>query len=219
MSVIGITTKGNPEQAEELRLIMDNDHPIVAVTGDAGTGKNFVAIATAMQLILDKRYSKIYYARNPVQVGESIGYLPGTEKEKLEGFMSPLHDTAEQLAKKGKMVTKEDILNKIEVIPIYSLRGRTLDNCVLIVDECQNFNVTELKTILTRMGRWSKLVLLGSMNQIDAKRQNKKRCDFERVIEALENEVPEFAHVHLIQSMRAPWCVKIDQLLSELEQN
>lgn len=218
MSVLGISTKDNPEQTEEVRLIMDNQHPIVAVTGDAGSGKTFIALATALQLQREKKYSKIYYARNPVQVGESIGFLPGTEAEKLQGFMCPLGDNAQQLELKGKIMTAKDILSKVEIIPVYTLRGRSFDQCILIVDECQNFTITELKTIMTRMGKWTKLILIGSMNQIDARKQNKNNCDFMKVINKLKDvQMPEFGHVHLLQSMRSPWCSYIDDLLTELE--
>lgn len=219
MSVVGITTKGNVEQAEAVRVLMDNQHPIVAITGDAGTGKTFITLATALELLcVEHKYGSILFARNPVQMGENIGYLPGNEEEKLRNFMSPLADNAKQIAAIGKQMSEKDILAKIQMIPIYALRGRTFENCFIIIDECQNFNITELKTILTRAGKYTKLVLLGSMNQIDEKHQNKKLCDFQRMINKLEEvEMPEFVHVHLVQSMRAPWCTYIDQVLSELE--
>lgn len=109
MSVCGISTKGNQEQAELIRLICDRQHPIIFCTGNAGTGKNFAALAASMQMLMDKKYGKIMYARNPVQVGESIGFLPGTAEEKLDPFMAVLKDNLAAIELHGKVINARDM--------------------------------------------------------------------------------------------------------------
>ena len=219
MGVCGITTRGNQEQAELIRLIMDNQHTIIFVTGNAGTGKSYVTIAASLQLILDKKYGKIYYGRNPVQMGERMGFLAGDLDEKYEPFLAPLEDNLEHIEHNGGQIHKADALMKIEALPIAFLRGRSFENAIVIIDEAQNLDLTCLKTILTRMGKYTKIILLGSMNQIDDPKQRKKStCDFEKVINAMKENFVEVAHIELIQSMRSPICVMIDEVLSKIEE-
>lgn len=217
MGVCGISTKGNEEQAELIRLIYDIQHPIVFCTGKAGTGKNFATIAASLQLIYDKKYSKIMYARNPVQCGEGIGYLPGSVEDKLDPFMMTLQDNLKAIESQGETIKAADAKQKIEILPIFSIRGRSLDNTILICDECQNLDLTTLRTILTRMGKYSKIILLGSVNQIDDKTQRKQqKCDFQKVIDKL-TEFDFVAHIELIKSMRSPYCAIIDEAFEEIQ--
>lgn len=177
MSVFGINFGKNNEEFELSRLICQNDKQIIFGTGNAGTGKTLTALATALQLQEDKKISKIIYARNPVQVGEDMGYLPGSVDEKYLPFMGPLLDNLESIVRiitKGSHMDKkfignkvEDLRHRIEVCPIAFLRGRNFDDCVVIVDEAQNLDLTALKTVLTRVGKYGKIVLLGSLNQVD----------------------------------------------------
>ena len=177
MSVFGINFGKNNEEFELSRLICQNDKQIIFGTGNAGTGKTMTALATALQLQEDKKISKIIYARNPVQVGEDMGYLPGNVDEKYLPFMGPLLDNLESIVRiitKGSHMDKkfignkvEDLRHRIEVCPIAFLRGRNFDDCVVIVDEAQNLDLTALKTVLTRVGKYGKIVLLGSLNQVD----------------------------------------------------
>lgn len=211
MSVCGISTKGNQEQAELIRLICDRQHPIIFCTGKAGTGKNFATLAAALQLVMDKKYGKVMYARNPVQCGENIGFLPGTAAEKLDPFMMSLKDNLIAIEQCGKTIKAADALQKIEILPIFSIRGRSIDNTVLIVDEAQNLDLTTLRTILTRMGKYAKIIMLGSFNQIDDVKQRKQeKCDFQKTIEKL-TEFNFVAHVELYQSMRSEYCTLIDE--------
>lgn len=210
MSVCGISTKENQEQAELIRLICDRQHPIIFCTGKAGTGKNFATLAAALQLVMDKKYGKVMYARNPVQCGENIGFLPGTAAEKLDPFMMSLKDNLIAIEQCGKTIKVTDALQKIEILPIFSIRGRSIDNTVLIVDEAQNLDLTTLRTILTRMGKYAKIIMLGSFNQIDDVKQRKQeKCDFQKTIEKL-TEFNFVAHVELYQSMRSEYCALID---------
>ena len=229
MAVFGVSLGKNQAQIELVRLIQDNDTKIIFATGNAGTGKTFVTLATALQLQSDKKYSKIIYARNPVQVGEDMGYLPGDIDEKYMPFMGPLTDNLENIVRinykggsgsqKKAMIQNQvnELMNHIEVCPIAFLRGRSFEDAIVIVDEAQNLDLTALKTVLTRVGKYCKIILLGSMNQIDDWRQRKQPiCDFEKVMNKLCPQ-PYVGSVNLVESMRSPICVEVDNLLGEID--
>ena len=218
MSSMGISFKSNKEQQELVRLIYEKGHPIIFCTGKAGTGKTFATLAAALQLVEEKRYGKIIYARNPVSVGEDMGFLPGTAEEKYSPFMGPLMDNLEAISRISQ--DHPNVANmraKIETVPIAFLRGRSFENTIVIVDEAQNLDLTALKTILTRIGNFCKVILLGSTNQIDDYKQRKKpECDFTRVMKKLQ--VRNYtAVVKLVDSMRSDICADVDTLLEELE--
>ena len=218
MSSMGISFKNNKEQQELVRLIYEKGHPIIFCTGKAGTGKTFATLAAALQLVGEKRYSKIIYARNPVSVGEDMGYLPGTADEKYSPFMGPLMDNLEAIHRISP--DHPNIANmraKIETVPIAFLRGRSFEDTIVIIDEAQNLDLTALKTILTRIGNFCKVILLGSTNQIDDYRQRKKpECDFTRVMKKLADR-NYTAVIELVDSMRSDICADVDTLLEELE--
>lgn len=218
MAFYGISLKNNKEQVELARLISDNSTAIVICTGNAGTGKTFATLAAALQLKLDKKYDKIAYARNPISCGAPMGYLPGDIDDKYDPFMGGLIDNLESICRHSAMKpTLNDLKSKVETVPIAFMRGRSFENTLLIVDEAQNLDLMTLKTILTRVGNYSKVILLGSMNQIDDVHQLKKdKCDFQKVIEKLQ-DLPYVGYVELTQSMRSPICVELDNLLSEIK--
>lgn len=212
ISVLGVSTKGNPEQAELVRLIMENNRPVVFAMGNAGTGKTFIALAAALQLIQDKRYGKIIYTREPEEVGKSLGFLPGDVDEKFSVYMRGLYDNLEHLEGFGQ-IKKYDALHKIECVPLQYLRGASFENTIIIVDEAQNLEMNSLKTVLTRLGKFCKVIVLGSARQIDNRYQKKlNKCDFLYAAELLEGQ-DFFGQVELIKSMRSPWCSIIDELL------
>ena len=218
MSIYGISFKNNPEQQELIRLIMENNRQIIFCTGNAGTGKTFASIAAALHLQAEKKYRKIFYARNPVQVGHDMGFLPGGIDEKYSPFMAPLYDNLDSIAAiSANKPNPKNMAAQIEVVPIAFMRGRNFDDAIVIIDEAQNLTANDLRTIMTRMGKFSKLILLGSMNQIDnqqMKRQHK--CDFQKVMEAFVDK-PYCGYVTLTQSMRSPICVDIDETFNTLE--
>jgi len=218
MAFYGISLKNNKEQVELARLISDNSTAIVICTGNAGTGKTFATLAAALQLKLDKKYDKIAYARNPISCGAPMGYLPGDIDDKYDPFMGGLIDNLESICRHSAMKPAlNDLKSKVETVPIAFMRGRSFENTLLIVDEAQNLDLMTLKTILTRVGNYSKVILLGSMNQIDDVHQLKKdKCDFQKVIEKLQ-DLPYVGYVELTQSMRSPICVELDNLLSEIK--
>lgn len=211
-----ISFEGNPEQKELNRLIRDNKTKIIFCTGNAGTGKTFTSLYTSYNLIREKKYEKIIFSRNPVQLGEDMGFLPGGIEEKFNPFMACLFDNLNNIEALGGP-TKTDMLRSIEVTPLAFLRGRSLENCILIIDEAQNLDLVTLKAILTRVGQYCKVVLLGSLNQIDDRAQaRKEKCDFQRVQECLE-EFEFVDTINLVQSKRSEICALIDEKLRELK--
>jgi predicted ribonuclease YlaK len=146
-----------------------------------------------------------------------MGFLPGDISDKYNPFMGGLMDNLESICKHSSLKPAlNQLKSQVEIVPIAFLRGRSFENTLLIVDEAQNLNLVALKTILTRVGAYSKVILLGSMNQIDDPRQaRKEKCDFQKVIEKLSDR-DYVGSVELVQSMRSPICVELDELLSEI---
>ena len=138
--------------------------------------------------------------------------------EKYGPYMGPLYDNLEAIVSiSADRLNAEDLAKKIEVTPIAFLRGRSFRNTIVIIDEAQNLDLTTLKAILTRVGDYSKVVLLGSMNQIDDPHQRKQeQCDFEKVIDKIK-DLPYVGYVNLTQSMRSDWCVELDAMLGEID--
>lgn len=204
MAYYGVSFKNNEEQQELARLISTNDIAIIFCEGKAGTGKTFATLAAALQLKNEKRFDKIVYARNPVQIGEDMGFLPGSIEEKYHPFMGGLLDNLESISRHSSYhPSVGDLRQKIDIVPIAFLRGRSFENTILIIDEAQNLSVVELQTILTRLGQYSKVVLLGSINQIDDPKQRRKAtCDFQRLYEGLA-DLPYVEFIHLEKSMRS----------------
>lgn len=205
MAILGISLKNNKEQQELVRLMNENNRPIILCVGNAGTGKTFTALAAALQLKQEKKYKTIVYGRNPMPLGYDMGSLPGGLDEKYGPYMGPLYDNLEAMVDVStEHLNANDLAAKIEVTPIAFLRGRSFRDTVVIIDEAQNLDLTSLKAILTRVGDYSKVVLLGSMNQIDDWRQRKQeKCDFQKVIDQIK-DLPYVGYVELTQSMRSP---------------
>ncbi len=151
-------------QTEYHRLVKEND--IVFAIGPAGTGKTYLAVAFAVAALRNKEISKIVLARPAVEAGESLGFLPGDLAEKVDPYLRPLYDALED------MVTVEKLdsymkKNVIEVIPLAFMRGRTLNNAFVILDEAQNSTSLQMKMFLTRLGPSSKAIITGDVTQID----------------------------------------------------
>lgn len=165
----------NPEQSFALNLLTDPQIDLVTILGHAGTGKTLMTLAAALSLTLDEhRYSGIIFTRATVSVGDDIGYLPGTEEEKMLPWMGALEDNLEVLLKEEKgaggwrSTTAGDIVrSRISVKSMSFMRGRTFLNKFLIVDEAQNLSPKQMKTLVTRAGPGTKVVCLGNIAQID----------------------------------------------------
>jgi phosphate starvation-inducible PhoH-like protein len=158
-----------PNQKKLVELSEQND--MVFVTGPAGSGKTYTAIALAVRALKNRTIKRIVLSRPAVEAGENLGYLPGNLKEKLDPYLQPLYDALLDLLPKKKLVEYiEDGI--IEIAPLAYMRGRTLDNAFVILDEAQNTTSLQLKMFLTRMGKNAKFIITGDITQIDLVRNN-----------------------------------------------
>jgi PhoH-like ATPase len=173
-AVWGITAR-NREQSFALNLLMDAECDFVSLIGQAGTGKTLLALAAGLaQTLESKRFSEIIVTRATVPVGEDIGFLPGTEEEKMAPWMGALEDNLEVLNRSddsagewGRAATNDLIRTRIRVKSMSFMRGRTFVNKFLIIDEAQNLTPKQMKTLITRAGPGTKVVCLGNIAQID----------------------------------------------------
>lgn len=173
-SIFGIKNK-NVEQLCAIHALMNPELPLVVMTGLAGSGKTLLAVAAGLQQVLeDEVYEKIMVIKNPVPVGRDIGFMPGTLEEKMAVWAGAITDNFEILIKSNSKKTFEMLVSKgqIEIVPLTHLRGRTLANTFVILDEAQSLTRHEIKTIATRIGEGSKLVVTGDLEQIDDPRSS-----------------------------------------------
>ena len=174
-AIWGVTSR-NREQNFALNLLMDPEVDFVTLAGTAGTGKTLMALASGLTQVLDdRRYTEIIMTRATVSVGEDIGFLPGTEEEKMGPWMGALDDNLEFLAKGdggnagewGRAATNELIRSRIKVKSMNFMRGRTFMNKYVIIDEAQNLTPKQMKTLITRAGPGTKIICMGNLAQID----------------------------------------------------
>jgi phosphate starvation-inducible protein PhoH and related proteins len=153
--------------ANQIKLVKEiakND--IVFALGPAGTGKTYTAVAVAVKALKNKEIKRIILTRPAVEAGESLGFLPGDLKEKIDPYLRPLYDALEDMIPPDKL--KLYLENRtIEVAPLAFMRGRTLDNCFVILDEAQNTTDLQIKMFLTRMGPSAKVIITGDLSQVD----------------------------------------------------
>ena len=173
-AVWGIAAR-NREQNFALNLLMDPECDFVSLTGTAGTGKTLLTLAAGLAQVLDeRRYTEIIVTRVTVPVGEDIGFLPGTEEEKMGPWMGALDDNLEVLARGdssagewGRAATNDLVRSKIRIKSLNFMRGRTFLNKFVLIDEAQNLTPKQMKTLVTRAGPGTKIVCLGNLAQID----------------------------------------------------
>lgn len=151
-------------QREYLRQIKKND--IVFAIGPAGTGKTYLAVAAAVASLKNREIMKIVLARPAVEAGESLGFLPGDLKEKVDPYLRPLYDALDDMIPPEKLKSYVE-KRVIEVVPLAYMRGRTLNNAFVILDEAQNATSMQMKMFLTRLGANSKAIITGDITQID----------------------------------------------------
>ncbi len=173
-SIWGVTTR-NREQNFAMNLLMDPEIDLVTLTGTAGTGKTLMALASGLTQVLDdRRYTEIIMTRATVSMGDDIGFLPGTEEEKMGPWMGALDDNLEVLGKTetsagewGRAATNELIRSRIKIKSMNFMRGRTFLNKYVIIDEAQNLTPKQMKTLVTRAGPGTKIICMGNLAQID----------------------------------------------------
>ena len=173
-AVWGVTAR-NREQNFALNLLMDPECDFITLTGTAGTGKTLMTLAAGLSQVLDdRRYSEIIVTRVTVPVGEDIGFLPGTEEEKMGPWMGALDDNLEVLARGdssagewGRAATNDLVRSKIKIKSLNFMRGRTFLSKFVLIDEAQNLTPKQMKTLITRAGPGTKIVCLGNLAQID----------------------------------------------------
>jgi phosphate starvation-inducible PhoH-like protein len=171
-------------QSEYMRKIAEND--VVIGIGPAGTGKTFLAVAMAVDALVRKRVRKIVLARPAVEAGESLGFLPGDMQAKVDPYLRPLYDALDEMMP-AERVAKALETRTIEIAPLAFMRGRTLGDAFVILDEAQNATNLQMKMFLTRLGVNSKIVITGDKTQIDLpKREDSGLMQVERILHGIE---------------------------------
>ena len=174
----------SPGQARYLQLITDND--IVIGIGPAGTGKTYLAVAAAVDALTRKRVRRIVLARPAVEAGESLGFLPGDMQAKVDPYLRPLYDALDDMMP-AERVQRSLESRVIEIAPLAYMRGRTLSDAFVILDEAQNATSAQMKMFLTRLGVNSKAVITGDKTQIDLPaREQSGLLQVERILHAIE---------------------------------
>lgn len=218
-SIWGIKPR-NREQHFALDLLLNDDIKLVTLVGKAGTGKTLVAIAAGLQKVTeDQVFSKLLVSRPVFPLGRDIGYLPGTIEEKLNPWMQPIYDNLELLLglnkndkKDGRSYAELMDLGFVEIEPLTYIRGRSLPSVYMIVDEAQNLTPHEVKTIVTRAGEGSKIILTGDPYQIDHPYLDSSTNGLTTVAERFKNEAIA-GHVILTKGERSPLAELATQIL------
>ena len=170
-SVTGRPIKGRSANQQSLIDAFEKSDMMFAV-GPAGTGKTYLSIALAVKALKEKTVKKIILSRPAVEAGEKLGFLPGDMKDKIDPYLQPLYDALEDMIPATKL---QDMLDKriIQIAPLAFMRGRTLSDAIVILDEAQNTTPAQIRMFLTRMGWNAKMIITGDMTQIDLPREQK----------------------------------------------
>lgn len=212
--VWGITAR-NVQQRMALELLLNDEIPLVTLTGRAGTGKTLLALAAGLLKVEDEhKYKKLLIARPVVPMGKDIGYLPGEKEEKLRPWMQPIYDNLEFLFDTKKQGDIDKILmglGSIQVEALTYIRGRSIPGQFIIIDEAQNLTKHELKTIVSRVGQGSKIVLMGDPEQIDHPYLDAASNGLTYVVERFKDQ-PLSGHITLEKGERS----QLAQLATEL---
>jgi phosphate starvation-inducible PhoH-like protein len=159
-----------PMQAEYVAALRRRE--LVFGIGPAGTGKTYLAVAVAVEMLLDGSVDRIILSRPAVEAGERLGFLPGDLREKIDPYLRPLFDALHHMLP-GDQVARRLESEQIEIAPVAFMRGRTLSNAFIIIDEAQNTTTVQMKMLLTRLGEGSRMVVNGDLTQIDLPRSAK----------------------------------------------
>ena len=188
-------------------------HDICFGIGPAGTGKTYLAIAQALGLVLSKKMRKLVLTRPVVEAGESLGFLPGDLAQKINPYLRPLYDAMESLVPYD-IIHRMEETRAIEIAPLAYMRGRSLNDCVVILDEAQNTTREQMKMFLTRIGEGARAVITGDITQIDLPRRNDSGLlDAVSLLSGIEGLC--FAYLHTVDVVRNPLVKKIIQAYEE----
>lgn len=224
----------NIEQKFALHALLDPEIPIVALTGAAGTGKTLICLASVLKMLKSRQYEKAKIARPMVELSDkTMGFLPGTVEEKIDPYFGPIYDNLEFLRslkpeksgkkdKNAETTESHESANQrvlkgwmkeqnLECFALNFLRGRSLPKSLIIIDEAQNTTPQEMKTILTRLGEGSKVIVIGDISQIDNPYLGERSNGLAHLIDAFKGH-KEFFHIHLKQGERS----KIATLAAEI---
>ena len=156
-----------PRSTNQLKLVKEFDkNDMIFAIGPAGSGKTYTAIALAVRALKNKEIKKIILSRPAVEAGEKLGFLPGDMKDKIDPYLQPLYDALQDMIPAAKLKEYME-LNIIQIVPLAFMRGRTLNDAIVILDEAQNTTTQQIKMFLTRMGMNTKMIVTGDMTQID----------------------------------------------------
>jgi phosphate starvation-inducible PhoH-like protein len=189
-----------PGQVEYLKLI--ENHPITLAIGPAGTGKTYLAVVSAVRALIEGKFNKIVLTRPAIEAaGERLGALPGDEKEKIFPYLRPLYDSLEKILGRQE-VTRLIEMGIIEILPLAYMRGMSLENSFIIIDEAQNASTEQFKMLLTRLGKYSKLVATGDLEQSDIDRNSKRSGLEDAVLRFAEENEIAVAHLGMADIQR-----------------
>ena len=193
-SISGTPIKSRSENQQRLIDAYEKNDMVFAV-GPAGTGKTYLSIALAVKALKEKTAKKIILSRPAVEAGEKLGFLPGDMKDKIDPYLQPLYDALEDMIPAVKL---QDMMEKhiIQIAPLAFMRGRTLSDAVVILDEAQNTTSQQIRMFLTRMGMNTKMVITGDLTQIDLPRE--QRSGLKEALKILDG-VEGIGVVHLAQ--------------------
>lgn len=189
----GLTLR-TPRQVHYAEALRDENLDLIFGVGPAGTGKTFLAVAAAVEALKQERVDRIIVTRPAVEAGEKLGYLPGDLSEKVDPYLQPIWDAFRSQMNENDLKTRRE-RRTIEVAPLAFMRGRTLSNAFVIVDESQNATILQMKMVLTRLGEGSRMVVTGDPSQIDLVRPDQSGLAHAiRILEHIPNvEVIRFA--------------------------
>ncbi len=208
----GIVTPKTDGQIRYCKTVNNND--VVFCNGPAGTGKTFLAVCFAISALESNLIDKIVLCRPAVEAGENLGFLPGDLKDKVDPYLAPLYDALNILYAEKKLIKLLET-KIIEIVPLAYMRGRTLDNSFMILDEAQNSTITQMKMFLTRLGVGSKSIITGDVTQIDL--QSKKESGLVQVAKVLRGiKGIGFANLNQNDVVRHPLVKKIIEAYDRL---
>ena len=209
----------NKEQRFAMELLMDESVNLVTLVGNAGTGKTLISLAAGMQrTVEDNAYRRLIICRSIVPVGKDIGFLPGTKEEKLGVWMGAIYDNLEFLSEKkhpDEGIEHSDYLvesGKVEIASVTHIRGRTLPNQYMIVDDAQNLTPHEVKTILSRAGAGTKVVVTGDPHQIDSPYLDVESNGLTYIVDRFKGQ-KMYGHITFTKTERSPLAALVAELL------